>query len=191
MKPDDFFNAVREAIHVDFHRTAHNGLLTHHEQHDADTASEFSIRPTCKMVAFSLDVRGANPFPVFNASVAGLTAKNDLTIICENKGKVYVFVIEYKNSANPGNAQHQIECGMAFAEYLFKLLRYCQGLKIEPHIFGVAAYRPRRPAKGQTNPQIRFSRQGLHDILRAEWIIDDAFPLPLSELVRAAESCFE
>ncbi len=106
----------------------------------------------------------------------------------DNGGQVYVFVIEYKNSTKPSKAQHQIECGAAFCEYLFKLLRYCYGINITPRILGVAAYRPAyRPQKGNTSPQIAFSVQGQHGILRADWLIQS--PLPLSVLVAAAKKC--
>ena len=186
MKPEEFFNHVRTAIDEQFHCAVHGGQLTHKEVHHDDSESEFSIRASCKMVAFSLDKRGLNPFPILNTSEKGLSAKNDLTIICESGGQVYVFVIEYKNSSKPGKAQHQIECGAAFCEYLFKLLQYCHGVTIArpPRILGVAAYRPQ---KGKTTPRIKFSAQGQHGILRADWLIEDT--LRLSELVRAAEQC--
>lgn len=182
MKPDEFFNHLRAAIAADFHCQPHAGLLTHDEVHSDGKESSFSIRATCKLLAFSLDKRGLNPFPVLNPATAGLTAKNDLTIICESKGQVYVFIIEYKNAPNPGKAQHQIECGMAFCEYLFKLIGYCHAINVKPHFFGVAAYRPQ---KGKTIPRIKFTRQGHHQIWRADWLIEST--LPLSELVRAAE----
>lgn len=184
MKTDDFFNCVRTAINDQFHCPVQGPSLTHKEIHHDGSESEFSIRASCKMVAFSLDKRGLNPFPILNTSEAGLSAKNDLTIICENSGQVYVFVIEYKNSFNPGKAQHQIECGAAFCEYLFKLIRYSYGANVTPRILGVAAYRPQ---KGKTTPRIKFCEQGQHGIWRADWLIEGT--LPLSELVRAAQQC--
>ncbi len=182
MDSAEFLNQVESAIHANFLCRPQSGLLTHEELHSDGSTSSFSIKPSCKMVAFSIDQRGQNPFPVLNLEIKGLSAKNDLTIICENKGKVYVFVLEYKNSANPGRAQHQIECGIAFCEYLFKLLRVCYGVGVVPHFFGVAAYRPQ---KGKTNPRIKFAKTGLNGVLRADWLIENV--LPLSELVRAAE----
>jgi hypothetical protein len=185
MKPEEFFNCVRAAIDERFHCPAQGAFLTHTETHHDGRESSFSIRASCKMIAFSLDKRGLNPFPILNTSEAGLSAKNDLTVICESGGHIYVFVIEYKNAGNPGKAQHQIECGAAFCEYLFTLLRYCYDVNITPRILGVAAYRPQ---KGKTTPRIKFSAQGQHGLLRANWLIEN--PLPLSELVRAAEQCW-
>lgn len=178
----EFFNRMESAIHADFLCRPQAGLLTHEELHADGSTSSFSIKPSCKMLAFSIDKRRQNPFPVLNPAINGLSAKNDLTIICENKGRVYVFVLEYKNATNPGRAQHQIECGIAFCEYLFKLLNICHGSGVVPHFFGVAAYRPQ---KGRTTPRIKFAKTGLRGVLRADWLIEN--PLPLSVLVRAAE----
>ena len=95
MKTDEFFNEVRAAIDEQFHCVAQGGVLVHQEQHHDGTESSFSIRASCKLVAFSLDKRGLNPFPILSTSVKKLTAKNDLTIICESRGQVYVFVSNY------------------------------------------------------------------------------------------------
>lgn len=134
------------------------------------------------MVAFSLDTRNRNPFPIL---APGLNARNDLTVVClAQDGTPLIFVIECKSSGRPGDAQHQIECGIEFCKYLFELIVFCHGIKLEPRYFGVAAYRPANPPKGTTRPS--FVRQGKHGLLRAEWSID--VELPLSELIRAAKA---
>ncbi len=184
MTPEEFFNLVRDSIHSDFHCQKHGGLVTHNEVHHDGTTSKFSLRLSCKAEAFSLDKPGKDPFPIV---VPGMNSRNDLTVVClDSKGQPLVFVVECKNSGSPNNAQHQIECGMAFCEYLFKLLSVCHGKHIVPKLFGVAAYNPKSPPKGTTRP--RFVSQGKLGILRAEWSI--ALELPLRELVQAAESSY-
>lgn len=183
MTSEEFFNTVRDAINPDFHCQAHGGKLEHIEQHHDGSTSSFCLKPSGKMVAFSLDKKGKDPFPIL---APGLNSRNDLTVVClGSDGTALVFVIECKNSGNPGNAQHQIECGIAFCEYLFKVMLFTHGAKVAPRYFGVAAYRPATPLKGTTRP--KFVDQGKHGVLRAEWPI--AVALPLAELIRAAEAC--
>ncbi len=181
MTAEEFFNALESAIHPDFICRAHGGYLEHEETHHDGTVSRFRLKPSVKHLAFSLDKRGKDPFPIV---AAGFNARNDLTVIClKSDGTPLLFAIECKASESPGNAQHQIECGIAFGEYLFKLIRFQHGLRLKPHCFGVAAYRPKSAQKGTTRPS--FVRQGKGNVLRAEWHID--VDLPVSELVRAVE----
>ncbi|MDP2831960.1 MAG: hypothetical protein Q8Q28_01415 [Pseudomonadota bacterium] len=181
MRAEDFFNTVRSAIRPDYLCTPHAGKLLHEEQHRDGTSSTFCVIPSGRMVALSLDKKGKDPFPIL---APGLNSRNDLTIICLGQsGKPLVFVIECKNSANPGDAQHQMECGKAFCEYLFKLILFQHGTKVSPDYFGVAVYLPKSPPKGLTRP--KFIQVGLHSLMRAEWHL--AVDLPLSELIRAAE----
>jgi len=134
------------------------------------------------MVAFSLDKRGKEPFGIL---APGLDSKNDLTLVCLDANKrPLVFVIECKNSGSIGNAQHQIECGIAFCKYLFQLIVFVHDIKMTPRFFGVAVYRPKFPPKGTTRPQ--FVTVGQNGILRATWHLD--VELPLTELIRAAEA---
>lgn len=178
----EFFNGVRDAIHPDFHAPAAAGIVAHEECHHDGSASVFKLRASAQHVAFSLDRPGKNPFLIIKS---GLNARNDLTVVCLSaKGIPLVFVIECKNTGNPGKAQHQIECGMAFCDYLFKLLRFGHGICVAPRYFGVAAYRPKTPPKGTTRP--KFVHQGNHGGLwRTDWSIN--VELPLTELIRAAE----
>lgn len=182
MKADAFFNTVRDALHKDFLCQQQGSFLEHVEVHHDNSTSKFRLKCGAKMVAFSLDKKAKNPFPILNA---GFNKRNDLTLIClTSDGKPLVFVIECKNSERPGDAQIQIEAGIAFCEYLFKILLFTHGLKLVPRFFGVAVFRPRQPPKGQTRPT--FVRQGNHNILRAEWHVD--VDLPVSELIRAVEN---
>lgn len=182
MTDDEFFNAVERAIHPDFVCRAHGGYLVHEEIHHDGSTSRFRLKPSAKMVAFSLDTRGRNPFPVV---AAGMNARNDLTVICLGAdASPLLFAIECKASESPGHAQYQIECGIAFGEYLFKLIRFSHGHALKPRCFGVAAYRPKSPLKGTTRPS--FIKQGKGNMLRADWSID--VDLPISELIRAAEA---
>lgn len=179
MKADEFFNTVREALHPDFLCQPQSGFIEHVEVHHDNSTSKFRLKHTAKTVAFSLDKNGKNPFPILNA---GLDKRNDLTLIClGSDGIPLVFVIECKNSVRPGEAQIQIEAGVAFCEYFFKILLFAHGMKLKPRFFGVAVYRPKQPPKGQTRPT--FVHQGNHNILRADWHVD--VDLPVSELIRA------
>lgn len=181
MTDEGFFNTLESAIHPDFICRAHGGYLEHEEEHHDGTVSRFRLKPSVKLVAFSLDKRGKNPFPVV---AAGLNARNDLTIIClGSDGVPLLFAIECKASESPGQAQHQIECGIAFGEYLFELIRFSHGLSLRPRCFGVAAYRPKNPPKGTTRPS--FIKQGRGKVLRADWSID--VDLPVAELIRSVE----
>lgn len=178
----EFFNLIQESIHPDFHCHPHCGVVTHEETHHDGTKSKFSLRMSKKGIAFSLDKSGKDPFHII---VPGMNSRNDMTVVCLGDDKrPLVFVIECKNSGNPNNAQRQIECGIDFCTYLFRLMRTCHGVNIEPKIFGVAAYNPKSPPKGTTRP--RFVRQGKQGVLRAEWSI--ATELPLKELVEAASA---
>lgn len=180
MTPNEFFNTVRDSLEPRFHCTAHSGLITHTELHANGIKSHFELKASARHIAFSLDKPGLNPFDIL---APGLNSRNDLTVCCLSpKGIPLVFVIECKNSVRPGDAQHQISCGMEFCKYLFSLLRFKHGIRVEPKYFGVAAYRPKSPPKGLTRP--RFIRQGGNDgLMRAEWLVDVV--LPLSELIRA------
>lgn len=181
MKAEDFFNTVRNAIHPDYICTPNAGRLLHEEDHHDGSKSKFCVIPSSRMAAFSLDKKGKNPFQII---AQGLNSRNDLTVICLSQtGKPMVFVFEYKNSSNPGNAQHQIECGKAFCEYLFKLISLNSNEKANPDYFGVAVYHPKSPQKGLTRP--KFMQVGRHGLWRAEWSI--SVDLPLTELIRAAE----
>ncbi len=181
MTAEEFFNALESAIHPDFICRAHGGYLEHEEIHRDGSISRFRLKPSAKQFAFSLDKRGKDPFPIV---AAGFNARNDLTVIClQSDGTPLLFVIECKGSLRPRDAQHQIDCGIAFGEYLFKLVRFQHGLRLTPRCFGVAAYRPKSPPKGLTRPS--FIRQGHGSNWRAEWHID--VDLPVSELVRAVE----
>jgi len=182
MTPDEFFNTVRDAIHSDFHCVAHAGHLEHKETHHDGSTSQFRLKASVRHVAFSLDKHGLNPFMVL---APGLNSRNDLTVVCLGAdGVPVVFVIECKNSPSPGDAQHQIGCGMAFCEYLFQLVRLRHGIQVKARYFGVAAYRPKSSPKGLTRP--KFVRQGNHGgLLRADWFVDVV--LPLTELVRATQ----
>lgn len=183
MEDEDFFNTVRDAIHEDFHCNPSSGKLEHVEHHHDGSTSQFSLIPSAKMVAFSLDKKGKNPFGIL---APGLDAKNDLTIVClGTKGQVLVFVIECKNAKDQRKAQHQIEAGIAFCEYLFKIILFNHGKTIVPRCFGVVVFRPKFAPKGTTRP--KFVKQGEHGVHRAEWHIDVA--LPLKELILAAEAC--
>lgn len=181
MTPEVFFNTVRDAIAQDFLRTAHSGVLEHQEHHHDGSISTFRLIPSARHVAFTLDPTSKqNPFPIL---APGLNARNDLTIVClDSHGRPLIFIVECKNSSSAGNAQHQIECGMAFCKYLFSLLRFGHGQIVEPRLFGVVAYRPKSLPKGRTRPC--FIEQGQNSILRADWAVD--VDLPLSELIRAA-----
>lgn len=176
---DELFNAIRDCIGNAFRRIAHSGVLEHVENHHDGTKSKFCLRASAKHVAFTLDVHGLDPFPVV---APGINARNDMTVVCLSPGGVpLVFVIECKNSNNPGQAQHQIECGIAFCKYVFELLSINRDVSVTPMYFGVAAYRPRLSPKGTTRP--KFVAQGSGGILRADWLVD--VELPLAELVRA------
>ncbi|MBL8473921.1 MAG: hypothetical protein KF778_06610 [Rhodocyclaceae bacterium] len=182
MTDEEFFNIVERAIHPDFLCRAHGGYLVHAESHHDGSTSRFRLKASAKMVAFSLDKRGENPFPVV---AAGMNARNDLTVICRGTdASPLLFAIECKASENPRRAQYQIECGIAFGEYLFKLIRFSHGHALTPRCFGVAAYRPKSPPKGTTRPS--FFKQGKGNTLRANWPID--VDLPISELIRAAQA---
>ena len=183
MTSEEFFNTVRDAIQADFRCVAHAGHLEHNEIHHDGSTSQFRLKASVPHVAFSLDKSGLDPFKVL---APGLNSRNDLTVVCLSAdGVPLVFVMECKNSINPGHAQHQIGCGIAFCEYLFQILRLRDGLKYNAKYFGVAAYRPKSPPKGETRP--KFVRQGNHaGLLRADWLVDVV--LPLSELVRATEN---
>lgn len=180
MTSNDFFNTVRDAIQTDFLCVAHAGLLEHNETHHDGSRSRFRLKASAPHVAFSLDKPSLNPFMVL---APGLNSRNDLTVLCLGAdGVPLVFVIECKNSPSPGDAQHQIGCGIAFCEYLFKLVRFRHGIQVEPRYFGVAAYRPKSPPKGLTRP--KFVRQGSHGgLMRADWSVN--VDLPWTELVRA------
>lgn len=180
MRADEFFNVVRDAVCNDFHCLyGAGGVLEHRECHADGAVSVFRVRMSRKAVAFSLDKPGKDPFSVIPA---GMNNRNDLTIVCLAKdGTPVVFVVECKNSGSPLTAQRQIECGMAFSEYLFKIIGIHRKVNLKPRIYGVVAYLPKSPPKGTTRPQ--FVEQGLRGILRAEWQLN--VELPLNELVRA------
>jgi hypothetical protein len=185
MTPDDFFNAVRDAIDPKFHCTAHAGFLEHQETHHDGTTSRFRLKASASHVAFSLDKPALNPFMVL---APGMNSRNDLTVCClASNGTPLVFVIECKNSPSPGDAQHQISCGIAFCKYLFELIRSRHRVQIEPKYFGVAVYRTKSPSKGLTRPgSIKFVRQGNHGgLMRADYSVE--LVLPLTELLRATE----
>jgi hypothetical protein len=183
MKPDDFFNAVRSVIDSKFYCVSGiGGKLTHRETHKHGVTSEFVVNASVKNVAFSLDKQGHNPFEILSA---GYNTRNDLTICCLSAAGVpLVFVIECKNSTSSGNAQNQIECGIAFCEYLFRIVEIKHNLITSPKFFGVLAYKPKTPAKGFTKPQSPiFAKVGKLGVMRADWHI--GAPLPLTALARA------
>ncbi len=181
MTPTDFFNTVRDAIAKEFLKTAHAGVLEHQEYHHDGSTSTFRLKASAPHVAFTLDPASKkNPFSIL---APGFNARNDLTVVClDNRGRPLVFIIECKNSSSAGNAQHQIECGMAFCKYLFNLLRFGHGQIVEPRLFGVVAYRPKSSPKGNTRPC--FIKPGQNRILRADWAVH--VELPLLELIRAS-----
>lgn len=182
MKVDDFLNCVRDSLHPKFLCHANivaGGVVEHREDHGNGKESVFQLKLSRKGLVFSLDQQGHNPFEII---APGINNRNDLTVVCfGDKSTPLVFVIECKNSGSPGKAQRQIECGVAFVEYLFKLIKIQHGTGIHPEIFGVAAYRPASPPKGTTRP--KFVVTGTNGLLRADWSI--AVVLPLSELIKA------
>jgi hypothetical protein len=182
MTDDNFFNAIRQVLNSSYLCSAEGGILKHRETHHDGSSSEFRLKVSAKMLAFSLDKAGRNPFDIL---APGSNLRNDLTVVCRGKDQQpLVFVFECKNSSNTLNAQKQIEHGTAFCEYLFKLLHVNHGLHFQPRCMGVLAYRPKHPPKGTTRPQ--FGPVGLHGGLRADWRHD--IELPLRELMRAAEA---
>lgn len=194
MKSDDFFNLINDAIAPSFRKVAEAGFLVHEESHHDGNTSSFSLNASVPNVAFSLDVRGKEPFGIFNAGKRKICAKNDLTVIClDMQGDPLVFVFEHKNSTDSGNAQFQIESGQAFCEYLFRLLKLQTQRQLKPRFFGIVVYRLNNPrGKGTTRPRnnttrLRFRTSGKNGLLRAEW--DMNVVLPLTELIRAAEHC--
>lgn len=183
MTQNEFFNAVRDAIDPRFHCVAKAGLIEHHETHKDRSTSVFRLKASAPHVAFSLDAPGLNPFDIL---APGLNSRNDLTVCClSEKGIPLVFVMECKNSTSPGDAQHQISCGMAFCRYLFQLVQFRHGIGVEPQYFGVAVYRTRSPLKGSTRPSLpKFVRQGNYGgLMRADCAVDVV--LPLTALIRA------
>lgn len=183
MTQDEFFNTVRDAIEFRFHCAAHAGFLEHQETHKDGITSRFRLKASAPHVAFSLDKLRMNPFEVL---APGLNSRNDLTVCCLSpNGVPLVFVIECKNSLSPGEAQHQIGCGIAFCKYLFQLIRFQHGIQVEPRYFGVAVYRTKSPAKGLTRPSpVKFVMQGKHGgLMRADCSTEVV--LPLTELIRA------
>ena len=184
MTDDEFFNAIRDAISPAYRCEPFSGKLEHVEKHEGGRTSVFCLRPSQKMVAFSLDKPGKTAFEVLGR---GLDSKNDLTVICRgSSGHALVFVIECKNSRQTLGAQGQIECGIAFCEYLFKLLLSRCRFKVEARFLGVLVNDTRTPTKGTTRPsRMVFTRQGLYSVWRAQWPI--SVPLPMTELIRAAE----
>lgn len=185
MTHDEFFNTVRDAIDPKFHCAAQASFLVHQETHHDGSSSRFRLNASAPHVAFSLDKHRLNPFEVL---APGLNSRNDLTVCClDPNGTPLVFVIECKNSPSPGDAQHQIGCGIAFCKYLFQLIRFRHGLQVEPRYFGVAVYRTRNPAKGLTRPSpIKFIQQGKDGgFLRADCSTD--VDLPLTALIRATQ----
>lgn len=183
MTQDEFFNTVRDAIDPKFHCAAQAGFLEHEETHHDGSSSRFRLNASAPHVAFSLDKPRMNPFEVL---APGLNSRNDLTVCCLTpKGIPLIFVIECKNSPSPGDAQHQIGCGIAFCKYLFELVRFRHGVQAEPKYFGVAVYRTRSPIKGLTRPSpVKFINQGNHGgLMRADCTSDVV--LPLTALIRA------
>jgi hypothetical protein len=182
MTDDEFFNPIRDVLNPHYLCVADAGVLKHRETHHDGSTSEFRLIPSSKMLAFTLDKAGRNPFDIL---ASGCDLRNDLTIVCRGQNdRPLVFVIECKRSGSPLHAQRQIEHGVAFCEYLLKLVHVGHGTRLNPRFMGVVAYRPKQPAKGTTRPQ--FKPVGRHDLLRAEWHYDTA--LPLRELVNAAEA---
>lgn len=184
MKTDDFFQSVRNTIDTKFHCVSGlGGQLVHRETHDKGVVSEFVVKASVKHVAFSLDTPNCNPFAILSA---GYNTRNDLTVCClSESGDPLVFVIECKNSKSPGNAQNQIDCGVAFCQYFFRVFEIKHNLNIHPRFLGVVVYQTKTPAKGTTRPKpLEFAKVGKHDVLRAEWNINTV--LPLTALIRAA-----
>ena len=183
MRADDFLNSVRESLHPDFlchSDTVAGGVVEHIEDHGKGKKSVFRLKMSQKGLVFSLDKKNRNPFEII---APGINHRNDLTVICFGKNLApLIFVIECKNSGNPLTSQKQIECGIAFTEYLLKLNKIHFGIEVQPEFFGVAAYRPQSPPKGTTRP--RFVTTGKNGVMRADWSI--AVELPLRELVKAA-----
>ncbi|WP_180880408.1 hypothetical protein [Stenotrophomonas maltophilia] len=174
-----FFDAVAQSICSDFIVKSDRGKITHYEEHHDNTKSKFEISSNAKHVAFSLDVKGEEPFAILGP---GFNTRNDFTVVClSEEGRPLVFVVECKNSESPGDAQAQISRGIHFVEYLFDIINSVKKWQLDPRIFGVAAYRPRFPPKGTTRP--KFVEVGAAKILRAEWHV--GVVLPLSELIRA------
>lgn len=183
MKEDDLLNCIRDSLNPNFLCHANivaGGVVEHREDHGKGKESIFRLKLSRKGLVFSLDQRGKNPFEII---APGMNNRNDLTVFCFGKDSIpLIFVIECKNSGSPGTAQKQIECGIAFVDYLFKLIKIQHGTGVSPKIYGVAAYRPPSPPKGTTRP--KFVETGNNGILRADWSI--AVELPLSALVKAA-----
>lgn len=183
MNANDFFQSVRDTIDTKFHCISGiDGNFTHREIHANGVTSEFVVKVSRKAVLFSLDKPGCQPFAVLSA---GYNTRNDLTVCClSESGEPLVFVIECKNSKSTGNAQHQIDCGVAFCEYLFRIFEIKQNQKIEPQFFGVVVYQTKTPAKGTTRPKpLEFAKVGKHGVMRAEWHMHTV--LPLTTLIRA------
>ncbi len=182
MKTDDFFQSVRDTIDAKFHCVALAGKLTHRETHAHGAVSEFVVIASAKHVAFSLDMPSCNPFEILSA---GFNTRNDLTVCClSESGEPLVFVIECKNSKSTGNAQDQIDCGVAFCDYFFRIFEIKQNQKIKPKFFGVVVYQTKTPAKGTTRPRpLEFAQVGKHGVMRADWHMNTA--LPLTALIRA------
>jgi hypothetical protein len=181
MTDDEFFNTIRDVFNPQYLCTAEGGVLKHKETHHDGSTSEFRLKTSAKLLAFSLDKPGRNPFDIL---AAGRNLRNDLTVVCRGRNaQPLVFVFECKRSGSPLNAQRQLEHGMAFCEYLFELVRVTHGTRFRPQCMGVVAYRPKHPPKGTTRPS--FFKVDQHGMFRADWHYD--VELPLRELVRAAE----
>ena len=69
MQADEFFNIVRDSIHPDFLCQQQGAFIEHIEVHHDNSTSKFRLQCGAKMVAFSLDKKGKNPFPILNAGL--------------------------------------------------------------------------------------------------------------------------
>ncbi|MGS7467768.1 hypothetical protein [Bacillus paranthracis] len=123
------------------------------------------FRNTGKCFAFSLDVPGLDPFPIFKPR-EGVKQKNDAIIYFERNQKKYCFIIELKSNKY-NKAYPQLQSGKDFMEYLFAILDKNCGVSVKDVEFKFIIFTTSPPAGGARKISSRkekvtfLNRQGI------------------------------
>ncbi|WP_088230750.1 hypothetical protein [Bacillus cereus] len=124
MNECNMFDVLEQVIEDKFRLTNPGSQLKlSEEQNEKDPKGkglEVTFRNTGKCFAFSLDVPGEDPFPIFKPS-PGIKQKNDAIIYFEKNQRKYCFIVELKSNKYVG-AFPQLKCGRDFMDYLFTIL---------------------------------------------------------------------
>ncbi len=156
----DVFTIFNEIIDNDFKLNT-DPLIIEEKKNKGNDKSKgryVTLKKTGKIFVFSFDKdeEKLRVFRFFNNSAKDINKKNDAIILCENKGEIYVLLIELK-SGKIGGALKQLLSGKIFVDFIVSLINLHYGKNLSVKYRGIVFSTRKTPKK---KPTKRLTKRG-------------------------------